>query len=202
MDPSGLFALWPGWRVIAPTTPFDYIGLFNSAVLCDDPVVIVECQTLYQTEGPVPADDLDYCTPFGSARIVRPGTACTILACGNMVPHCIEAVEKSGIDAEVIDPRTLDAVSLDWRTIGASVERTNRLLIAEQTARGPSLGAGIVQEGQERLFDWLDHPILRVSGSQSAPVVSKVLEQAALAGVDEVVAGIHAVMGADRAAAE
>ncbi len=202
MDPSGLFALWPGWRVIAPTTPFDYIGLFNSAVLCDDPVVIVECQTLYQTEGPVPVDDLDYCIPFGSARIVRPGTACTILACGNMVPHCIEAVEKSGIDAEVIDPRTLDAASLDWRTIGASVERTNRLLIAEQTARGPSLGAGIVQEGQERLFDWLDHPILRVSGSQSAPVVSKVLEQAALAGVDEVVAGIHAVMGADRAAAE
>ena len=112
-----------------------------------------------------------------------------------MVPLCLEAVEKIGVDAEVIDPRTLDPVSMDWQTISASVQRTNRLLVAEQTARGPSLGARIVQEGQERLFDWLDHQILRVSGTQSAPVVSKILEQAALAGVDDVVAGIHALMG-------
>tara|TARA_Y100000588_G_scaffold162385_1_gene176417 strand:+ start:349 stop:2550 length:2202 start_codon:yes stop_codon:yes gene_type:complete len=195
MDPSGLFALWPGWRVIAPSTPFDYIGLFNSAVQCDDPVVIVECQTLYQEEGPVPANDMDYCIPFGKARVIRPGSACTILACGNMTPICTEAVEKCGVDAEVIDPRTLDPISMDWDTISASVKRTNRLLVAEQTARGPSLGARIVQEGQERLFDWLDHQILRVSGSQSAPVVSKILEQAALAGVNEVIEGIHAVMG-------
>lgn len=201
MDPSGLFALWPGWRVIVPTTPFDYIGLFNSAVQCDDPVVVVETQTLFQNEGPVPADDLDFCIPFGKARVLRPGSACTIVACGNMAPICVEAVEKCGIDAEVIDPRTVDSVSLDWQTIGASVERTNRLLVAEQTSRGPSLGARIVQEGQERLFDWLDHQILRVSGTQSAPVVSKILEQAALAGVDEVVAGIHAVMGDDAQAA-
>jgi len=203
MDPSGLFSLWPGWRVIVPTTPFDYIGLFNSAVQCDDPVVVVETQTLFQDSGPVPADDLDYCIPFGKARIIRPGSACTILACGNMVPICVAAVEKSGVDAEVIDPRTVDSASLDWQTIGASVRRTNRLLVAEQTSRGPSLGAHIVQEGQERLFDWLDHPILRVSGSRSAPVVSKILEQAALAGVDEVVAGLAALMpGGARAAAE
>ncbi|MBR46462.1 MAG: MFS transporter, partial [Rhodospirillaceae bacterium] len=175
MDPSGVFAMWPGWRVISPTTPFDYIGMFNSAVLCDDPVAIIECQTLYQEEGLVPADDLDYCIPFGSARTVRPGTACTVIACGNMVPICLQAAEKSGIDAEIIDPRSLDPLDMDWRTIGASVERTNRLLVAEQTARGPSLGGRIAQEGQERLFDWLDHPILRVSGTQSAPVVSKVL---------------------------
>ncbi|MFP6689025.1 MAG: transketolase C-terminal domain-containing protein, partial [Alphaproteobacteria bacterium] len=174
---------------------------FNAAVQCDDPVVVVETQTLFQNEGPVPADDLDFCIPFGTARVLRPGSACTIVACGNMAPICVEAVEKCGIDAEVIDPRTVDSVSLDWQTIGASVERTNRLLVAEQTSRGPSLGARIVQEGQERLFDWLDHQILRVSGTQSAPVVSKILEQAALAGVDEVVAGIHAVMGDDAQAA-
>ena len=71
MDPSGVFALWPGWRIIAPTTPFDYVGLFNSAVRCNDPVAIIECQALYQETGPVP-DDLDYCIPFGKARIVRP----------------------------------------------------------------------------------------------------------------------------------
>jgi len=88
----------------------------------------------------------------------------------------------------------LDSDSLDWEMISESVKRTNRLLVAEQTARGPSLGASIVQEGQERLFDYLDHQILRVSGSHSAPVISKVLEEAALAGVDDVVAGLTALM--------
>ncbi|MBT5780812.1 MAG: MFS transporter, partial [Rhodospirillaceae bacterium] len=139
----------------------------------------------------------------GKARIVRPGSACTILASGHMAQHSIAAAEQCGIDAEVIDPRTVDPESLDWQTIGDSVKRTNRLLVAEQTARGPSLGAHIVQEGQERLFDYLDHQILRVTGSQSAPVVSRILEQAALAGVEEVVTGLTALMrGSAQEAAE
>ena len=76
-------------------------------------------------------------------------------------------------------------------------------MVVEQTARGPSLGARIVQEAQERLFDWLDHEILRVSGTNAAPVVSRTLEQAALADLDDVVAGIFALMGTEtRAAAE
>lgn len=192
MDPSGVFALWPGWRIVAPTTAFDYVGLFNSAVRCDDPVAIIECQALYQGASLVP-DDLDYCIPFGQARIVRPGRACTVVTCANMVPVSVEAAEAAGIDAEVIDLRTLDPLGMDWDTIAASVRRTNRLLIVEQTARGPSLGARIAQEAQERLFDWLDHEILRVTGSQAAPVVSKVLEAAALAQRDDVVAGLRAV---------
>jgi 2-oxoisovalerate dehydrogenase E1 component len=195
MDPSGVFAMWPGWRIVAPTTPFDYIGLFNSAVQCNDPVAFIECQSLYQVTGPVPSDDPDYCVPFGSAQIVRPGTACTVLGCANMVPVAVEAAAQSGIDAEVIDLRTIDPLGLDWETIGDSVRRTNRLIVVEQTARGPSVGARIVQEAQERLFDYLDHEILRVTGSQSAPVVSKVLEQAALAGLDDVVAGLQALIG-------
>jgi 2-oxoisovalerate dehydrogenase E1 component len=195
MDPSGLFALYPGWRIVAPTNPFDYIGLFNSAVQCNDPVVFIECQTLYQTPGLIPDNDLDFCVPFGKARIARAGEACTIVTCANMVPVSIDAAEKSGIDAEVIDLRTLDPLGLDWETISTSVKKTNRLIVVEQTARGPSLGARIVQEAQEKLFDWLDHEILRVSGSQAAPVVSKVLEKAALADVDDVVAGLHALTG-------
>ena len=105
MDPSGVFALWPGWRIVAPTTPFDYVGLFNSAVRCNDPVAIIECQALYQGSGLVP-DDLDYCIPFGKARIVRPGSACTVVTCANMVPVSVAAAEDAGIDAEVIDLRT------------------------------------------------------------------------------------------------
>ena len=102
MDPSGVFALWPGWRIIAPTTPFDYVGLFNSAVRCNDPVAIIECQALYQGKGLVP-DDLDYCIPFGKARIVRPGSACTVVTCANMVPVSVAAADAAEIDAEVID---------------------------------------------------------------------------------------------------
>lgn len=109
-----------------------------------------------------------------------------------MVPVSV-AADDSGIDAEVIDLHTLDPLGMDWETIGASVRRTNWLLIVEQTARGPSLGARIAQEAQERFFDWLDHKILRVSGSQAAPVVSKVLETAALAQQEDVAAGLRAI---------
>lgn len=192
MDASGLFALYPGWRIVAPSTPFDYIGLMNAALLCDDPVLVVEHQDLYQTTGPVPAD-WSYIVPFGKAKVVRPGSACTVLTYLSMVPEAVAAAEDSGIDAEVIDLRSLDPLGLDWETIGASVRRTNRLLIAEQTARGTGHGARIAQEAQERLFDWLDHEIVRVSGTDSAPVVSRVLELAALGDRAKIVAGLQAV---------
>ena len=79
-------------------------------------------------------------------------------------------------------------------TIAGSIKRTNRVIIVEQTARGPTIGARIVQEIQERLFDDLDHEILRVTGTDAAPVVSKVLESAALAGLDDVIAGLQQLM--------
>ena len=95
---------------------------------------------------------------------------------------------------EVVDLRTLDPLGLDWETIEQSVRKTNRLLIVEQTARGTSHGARIAQEAQERLFDWLDAPIMRVTGTQSAPVVSKPLELAALAGPEAVRRGFEQLL--------
>ena len=195
MDPSGLFALYPGWRIVAPSTPFDYIGLMNSAVRCNDPVAIIEHFELFQTAGPVPTGDLDYCIPLGKAKVARPGSACTVLAAATMVKAAVDAAEETGVDAEVIDLRSLDPTGLDWATIEASVKRTNRIVIAEQTARGTSIGARIADELQTRLFDYLDHEIVRVTGGLAAPVVSKVLNQAALAGQAEVARGLHAVMG-------
>jgi len=196
MDASGLFALYPGWRIVAPATPFDYIGLVNSALRCDDPVLVVEHTDLYQSVGKVPIDDWDYCIPLGRARVVRPGTACTVLSYLSMVQTCMDVVAATGLDAEVVDLRTLDPLGLDWETIETSVRKTNRLLIVEQTARGTSHGARIAQEAQERLFDWLDAPVMRVTGTQSAPVVSKPLEQAALAGPDAVRRGLEQVLEA------
>ena len=185
MDASGLFALYPGWRIVAPSTPHDYIGLLNAALACDDPVLMVEFNDLLRSSGPVP-EDWDYIIPFGKARLVRSGQRCTILTYGTMVGHCAEAVERSGVDAEIIDLRTLDPLGLDWETISASVQRTNALLIAERSARGTTIGSRIVSDAQARLFDHLDHEIVHVSGAHSSPVVSKVLERAALAGADAV----------------
>lgn len=194
MDAAGLFALYPGWRIVAPSTPFDYIGLFNAAIRCNDPVLVVEYQSLFQDNGPVPLDDLDYIIPFGKSKVVREGTDCTVLTYAGVLPVAMEAVIESGVDAEVIDLRTLDPFGLDWETIGASLMKTNRLIIAEQTTRGTSIGAHIVKGTQERLFDWLDSEIVHVSGTHSSPVVSKVLEQAALAGRAEIVGGLLEVM--------
>ena len=108
MDASGLFAMYPGWRIVSPSNPFDYIGLMNTALRCNDPVLVVEHNDLYQTVGQVPIDDWDYCIPFGRARIARPGTACTVLTYLSMVNVCTNVAEESSIDAEVIDLRTLD----------------------------------------------------------------------------------------------
>lgn len=190
-DPTGLFALFPGWRIVAPTTPADYIGLMNAALLCDDPVVVIEHVELFQTEGPVPAGDLDYCTRLGQARIVRPGKACTILTATNMVAASRQAVDELGTDAEIIDLRSLDPTGWDWLTIEKSIRKTNRVLIAEQTQRGLSIGGRLTQEIQDRLFDYLDHEILHVTGSLSAPVVSAPLNRAALGSAEKVKAALE-----------
>jgi 2-oxoisovalerate dehydrogenase E1 component len=98
-----------------------------------------------------------------------------------MVETCCQAAERTGIDAQVIDLRTLDPLGIDWETIEAGVRRTQALMIVEQTTRGTSIGSRLASDAQSRLFDWLDHEIVHVTGSNSSPVVSKVLERAALA---------------------
>ncbi len=196
MDPAGIFATAPGWRIVAPSTPFDYIGLLNSALRCLDPVVVLEHVDLYPTTGEAPADDLDYCIPVGKAAIRRTGTDVTVLTYLGMTSRALRAVEELGtVDAEVIDLRWLDRASIDWDTIGASVRKTNRVLIAEQGPRGTAYGSWLADEVQRRLFDWLDHPIERVTGGEASPSISKALEQAAVAGTDEVAAALTAMMG-------
>jgi 2-oxoisovalerate dehydrogenase E1 component len=186
MDPAGVFAMSPGLRIVAPSTPFDYIGLMNSALACNDPVVVLEHVELYQSVGPVPAGDLDYSIPLGKAAIARPGNSLTILSYLSMVKKSIEAVESLGIDAEVIDLRSLDRAGLDWETIGQSIEKTNNVLIVEQGTLGNSYGTWLGDEIQRRYFDWLDQPVQRVHGAEAWPSVSKVLEAAANAGLEDI----------------
>ncbi|EYR64107.1 MFS transporter [Actinotalea ferrariae CF5-4] len=193
MDPAGLFATAAGWRVVAPSNPFDYVGLMNTALAIEDPVLVLEHVGLYQTTGEIPEDDLDYHLPVGRAKVRREGSDVTVITYLSMVGHALEAVEQTGIDAEVIDLRWLDRASIDWDTIGQSIRKTNAVLIAEQGAIGTSYGGWLSDEIQRRFFDWLDQPVQRVTGREASPSISKVLERAAIAETAEVVEGLRRV---------
>jgi 2-oxoisovalerate dehydrogenase E1 component len=187
MDPAGIFATAPGWRIVAPSTPFDYIGLMNSALRCKDPVVVLEHVDLYPSTGDVPAGEWDFCLPVGRAAVRRAGSEVTVLSYLAMTGHVLAAVARVGtVDAEVIDLRWLDRASVDWDMIGESIRKTNRVLIAEQGALGTSYGGWLADEIQRRFFDWLDHPVQRVTGGEASPTISKVLERAAIARTEEV----------------
>ena len=193
MDPAGIFATSAGWRIMAASTPYDYVGLMNAALAIEDPVLMLEHVDLYGTEGDIPVDDLDYQIPFGRAAVRRSGDDVTVLTYLSMVAHSLEAIEQTGIDAELIDLRFLDRASLDWATVGNSIKKTNAVLIVEQGAQGTSYGAWLADEIQRRFFDWLDQPVNRVTGGEASPSISKVLERAAIARTDEVVAGLERV---------
>jgi 2-oxoisovalerate dehydrogenase E1 component len=193
MDPAGIFATAPGWRIVAPTTPYDYVGLMNAALRCQDPVLVLEHVDLYTSVGAGPADDLDYCLPIGKAAIRRAGAELTVISYLAMVQYALDAVEQSDVDAEVIDLRWLDRASLDWETLGESIRKTNNVLIAEQGAVGTSYGGWLADEIQRRFFDWLDSPVERVTGGQASPSISKVLERAAIARTEEVLAKLHEI---------
>ncbi len=194
MDPAGVFATAPGWRIVAPSTPFDYVGLMNTALRLEDPVVVLEHVDLYGSSGDGPVDDFDYCLPVGKAAVRRSGSDVTVLTYLAMTSYVLQAVEQVGtVDVEVVDLRWLDRASIDWDTIGDSIKKTNRVVIAEQGPRGTSYGGWLADEIQRRFFDWLDHPVERVSGSEASPSISKRLERAAIAQADEVVAALTAI---------
>lgn len=196
MDPAGVFATQPGWRIVAPSNPFDYVGLMNAALRCDDPVVVIESVDLYNSTGLGPVDDFDYCIEVGKAALRRTGSDVTIISYLMMTNFVLEAVDSSGTSADVIDLRWLDRASIDWETIGASIRKTNRVLIAEQGAVGTGYGAWLADEIQRRYFDWLDAPVERVTGKSASPSISKVLERAAFAQAPEVAAKLAEMTGA------
>lgn len=193
MDPAGIFATSPGWRIVAPSTAADYVGLMNAALALDDPVLVIEHVDLYNTADRVPDVDLDYVLPPGRAALRRTGSDVTVISYLSMVAHCIEAIDQTGTDADLIDLRWLDRASIDWDTIGESIKKTNAALIVEQGARGTSYGGWLADEIQRRYFDWLDQPVERVSGGEASPSISKVLERAAIARTEEVVAGLETI---------
>jgi len=181
----------PGLKVVMPSRAVDAAGLLASAIADPNPVVFVECKTLYFRKEDVP-DELA-AVPIGEAAVLREGRDVTIVALSRLVHDALVAAERlaaeDGIEAEVIDPRTL--VPLDLDAIVASVERTSRLLVAHEAVAHGGVGAEIAALVQEAAFDHLDAPVSRV-GAPFAPVpFSAPLEDAYLPGVEEIVAAVR-----------
>jgi 2-oxoisovalerate dehydrogenase E1 component len=175
----------PGLKVVMPSRAADVPGLLASAIADPNPVVFVENKTLYFKREEVP--DEPEPVPIGSARTVRAGDDVTIVALSRMVGEAVAAADRlaeEGVEAEVIDPRTL--VPLDLEAIVESVRRTNRLVVAHEAVEHGGFGAEIAAAVQAAAFDFLDAPIERV-GAPFAPVpFSPALEDAYLPGGDEV----------------
>jgi len=192
MDPAGIFATAPGWRIVAASNPFDYVGLMNAALQLEDPVLVIEHVDLYTSRGQAPVDDYNYQIELGKAKVVQPGSDLTVLTYMNMVSKSLEAVAEAKVDAEVIDLRWLDRASLDWETVGESIRKTNAVMIVEQGVQGTSYGTWLSDEIQRRFFDYLDQPVLRVHGREASPSISKVLEQEAIAKTADIVRALEA----------
>ena len=189
MDPVGLFGLFSGWRMVAPSNAFDYIGLFNTAMRSLDPVLIVEHHELYPAKSDVPKDDIDYCIPFGKAKVVRTGKDVTVLAYSSAVNLCKQAgdmLSTQGIDVEPIDLRSVSPADIDYMTIGSSLNKTGKLVIVEQTAASMAIGYRIIAECQNRFFDFLKKPAIMIAGVDVPLPVSKQLEAAAMLSIEQV----------------
>ena len=189
MDPAAYFALFSGWRILAPSNAFDYLGLFNTALRFNDPVVILEHGLLYAEKDQVPAETMDYYIQYGKAKVLRQGKDVTVLTYLTSVAKCLEAakqLEAEGISAEVIDLRTLDYTGMDYETIGASLKKTGCVLIVEQSPRSLSLSGRLADEIQARFFDYLDCPVGKVTAPDVPLPVSKALEETCIPSVPQI----------------
>src|SRR5215475_14402771 len=191
------FTAWyshiPGLKVIAPYSAADAKGLLKSAIRDPNPVIFLENEILYGHSFPVPKLD-DYVVPLGKAKVARPGTDVTIVAWSMGMAHALKAAEelaKDGINAEVIDLRTIKPMDLD--TLVESVKKTNRLVTVEEGWRQSGVGAEIAASVTELAFDWLDAPILRVTGKDVPMPYAANLEKLALPSVAEVVEAVKTI---------
>lgn len=166
----------PGLKVVMPATPADAKGLLKSAIRDGNPIVFIEGEMLYNTKGEVP--DGEYTIPLGAAEVKREGKDVTIVAHGKMVGVALRTADelaKEGIMAEVVDPRTIRP--LDVPTIAASVKKTNRCVIVEEGWPFAGVGAQFAYEIQKEAFDYLDAPVVRVTGADLPMPYNKHLEK-------------------------
>ena len=182
----------PGLKVVMPATPYDAKGLLTAAIRDDNPVFCLEHKKCYTMAGDVPQEQ--YELPLGVAEVKRPGSDVTIVATSYMVHEALQAAEElagRGIEAEVIDPRTL--LPLDMDTILKSVRKTHRVVIAHEAVKFCGVGAEIAAQVAETAFDALEAPPLRVAAPFCPVPFSAPLEEAYLPNAQDIVAAVSSV---------
>jgi 2-oxoisovalerate dehydrogenase E1 component len=176
----------PGLIVCMPSTPADAKGLMKTALRAGDPIIMLEPKALFATKGEVPVGE--HLVPFGVARIAREGSDLTIVSAGQLVHRSLdaaEALQELGISAEVIDLRTIQPLDVD--TIVASVRKTHRLLVVDESYAMCGIGAEIAQSVAELAFDELDAPVARLHTDPLPHPFAPSLERAMVVGVDRIV---------------
>jgi pyruvate dehydrogenase E1 component beta subunit len=192
-DYSAWYSHIPGLRVIAPSNAADAKGLLKAAIRDPNPVIFLENEILYGHSSAVPKLD-DFVLPIGKAKIVRAGSDVTIVAWSMGMSYALKAAEelaKDGIAAEVIDLRTLKPMDTD--TIIESVKKTGRAVTVEEGWQQSGVGAEIVARIMQHAFDYLDAPVMRVSGKEVPMPYAANLEKLALPSVAEVVEAAKSV---------
>ena len=183
---EAIFVHVPGLKVVAPSNPADAKGLLTAAIRDDNPVLFIEHKQLYAMSGEVPEGE--HLVPLGKSAVLREGKGLTIASYSYTVNLALQATEKlaeEGIDAEVLDLRSLNP--LDWDGIAASVRKTHRLMVVHESYARCGIGADLAAQVQERLFDELDAPVLRVCGGDIPVPFAKPLEDASLPSVERIV---------------
>lgn len=184
----------PGLKVIAPATPHDAKGLLKSAIRDPNPVIFIEAQLLYATKGEV--EEGDYAIPIGQAEVKRRGQDVTLVAYSKMLLLAMTAAEelsREGIEVEIIDPRTLEP--FDLATVVTSVKKTGRLVIVEEGWRTCGLGAQIAESLYAAAFDYLDGPVVRVTGEDVPMPYTRPLEDLAIPDRARIIAAVKQIVG-------
>ncbi|ADR52217.1 pyruvate dehydrogenase subunit beta [Candidatus Liberibacter solanacearum CLso-ZC1] len=194
---SQCYAAWyshiPGLKVIMPYTASDAKGLLKAAIRDPNPVIFLENEILYGSSFEVPVAD-NFIIPIGKARIHRPGNDVTLVSFGIGMTYALKAMtelKEIGIDVELIDLRTLRPI--DWQTIFESVKKTGRLVTVEEGYPQSSVGSEIANRVQREVFDYLDAPILTITGKDVPMPYASNLEKLALPNVDEIIESIESV---------
>jgi pyruvate/2-oxoglutarate/acetoin dehydrogenase E1 component len=184
------FAQVPGLKVVLPASAYDVKGLLKTAIRDDGPVMFIEHKFMYNKKGPVPTEE--YLIPFGQAKVWREGEDVTILAMSLMVWRAMEAcevLEREGISAEVIDPRTIQP--LDKETILSSVKKTGRLVVVDEAPSCCGFSAEAAALVSEEALEYLDASIKRVCALHTPYPFNPVLETAMLPTVEKIVTAAH-----------
>lgn len=194
---ESLYAHIPGLKVVMPATPYDAKGMLKSAVRDPDPVLFIEHELLYNVKGEVPDEDEEYTVPLDRGEVLRAGKHVTIISFSRMIHLAMQAAEdlaKEGIDAEVIDLRSVRPIDIDL--LVDSIKKTNRVVIAEEGWKYYGTGQGLAALIYEFAFDYLDAPIQHVTGADVPMPYSKPLERAALPNKNDIIAAAKAVVPA------